>query len=90
MVTSVPSRTQPIITHIGSSGASFTYLWFPVADRAMDDPGVQQQLVVIKELVGRADEVINCGDAGQEGNLSRWVLQMAECRVPVKRLGSPQ
>ena len=55
--------------------------------KVMDDPGVQQQFAVIKELVGRADGVINCGDAGQEGELiQRWVLQMAECRVPVKRL----
>lgn len=55
--------------------------------KLMDDRGVQQQFVVIKELVAQATEVINCGDAGQEGELiQRWVLQMAECTVPVKRL----
>ena len=42
---------------------------------------------VIKQLVSEASEVINCGDAGQEGELiQRWVLQLADCKVPVKRL----
>lgn len=55
--------------------------------KVMEDSGVQQQFGVIKQLVSQATEVINCGDAGQEGELiQRWVLQMAECRVPVKRL----
>jgi DNA topoisomerase-3 len=52
-----------------------------------NDTGIKRQFAVIKELVGQATEVINCGDAGQEGELiQRWVLQMAGCRVPVKRL----
>lgn len=47
----------------------------------------QQQLSLIEKLLGRADMVINCGDAGQEGELiQRWVLQLCGCRVPVKRL----
>ncbi|MGM9836866.1 MAG: DNA topoisomerase 3 [Paludibacteraceae bacterium] len=51
------------------------------------DAGVQKQFNVIKSLIARADEVINCGDAGQEGELiQRWVYQKAECKVPVKRL----
>lgn len=51
------------------------------------DAGVQKQFDIIKGLIARADEVINCGDAGQEGELiQRWVYQKAGCRVPVKRL----
>ncbi len=51
------------------------------------DKGIERQFATIKQLVGEAQEVINCGDAGQEGELiQRWVLQLAECRVPVKRL----
>lgn len=51
------------------------------------DAGVQKQFDVIKSLIAQADEVINCGDAGQEGELiQRWVYQKAGCRVPVKRL----
>lgn len=47
----------------------------------------QRQLAIIQELVQRATLVINCGDAGQEGELiQRWVLQMVGCKVPVKRL----
>lgn len=42
---------------------------------------------MIRELVQQATEVVNCGDAGQEGELiQRWVLQMAGCQVPVQRL----
>jgi DNA topoisomerase-3 len=48
---------------------------------------VQKQFNTIKNLIARADEVINCGDAGQEGELiQRWVYQKAGCKVPVKRL----
>ena len=51
------------------------------------DSGVQKQFNVIKALIAQADEVINCGDAGQEGELiQRWVYQKAGCKVPVKRL----
>ncbi|MCQ2313214.1 MAG: DNA topoisomerase 3 [Paludibacteraceae bacterium] len=51
------------------------------------DSGVQKQFNVIKSLIAQADEVINCGDAGQEGELiQRWVYQKAGCKVPVKRL----
>ena len=52
-----------------------------------DDEGVQRQFHVIETLIGTADEVINCGDAGQEGELiQRWVYQKAGCKKPVKRL----
>ena len=51
------------------------------------DDGVHKQFNVIKSLIAQADEVINCGDAGQEGELiQRWVYQKAGCKVPVKRL----
>ena len=52
-----------------------------------DDKGIEQQFNVIKSLIATADEVINCGDAGQEGELiQRWVYQKAGCDKPVKRL----
>lgn len=55
--------------------------------KVMEEEGIQRQFQIIKELVGKADEVINCGDAGQEGELiQRWVLQKAGCKCPVKRL----
>ena len=55
--------------------------------KVTDDKGVQKQFNTIKNLIAKADEVINCGDAGQEGELiQRWVYQKAGCRVPVKRL----
>ena len=52
-----------------------------------DDKGIEQQFKVIQGLISTADEVINCGDAGQEGELiQRWVYQKAQCSKPVKRL----
>jgi DNA topoisomerase-3 len=46
-----------------------------------------RQFNVLKSLVAQCEEVINCGDAGQEGELiQRWVLLKAGCKVPVKRL----
>jgi len=51
------------------------------------DNGIQKQFQTIQDLVGKCSEVINCGDAGQEGELiQRWVLLKANCKVPVKRL----
>ena len=51
------------------------------------DDGARKQFHVIERLVSQATEVINCGDAGQEGELiQRWVLLKAKCKVPVKRL----
>ena len=51
------------------------------------DEGVHKQFNVIKNLIAEAEEVINCGDAGQEGELiQRWVYQQAGCKCPVKRL----
>ena len=52
-----------------------------------DDKGIEKQFNVIKNLIAAADEVINCGDAGQEGELiQRWVYQKALCDKPVSRL----
>ncbi|MBP6610482.1 MAG: DNA topoisomerase 3 [Paludibacter sp.] len=55
--------------------------------KVMNDSGIQKQFKVIEQLIANADEVVNCGDAGQEGELiQRWVLQKAMCKCPVKRL----
>ena len=46
-----------------------------------------KQFNIIKELIAKADMVVNCGDAGQEGELiQRWIYHKAGCKVPVKRL----
>ena len=55
--------------------------------KLIDNSGVQKQFKVIEQLVKACEEVINCGDAGQEGELiQRWVLLKAQCTAPVKRL----
>ena len=55
--------------------------------KVTDDKGVIKQFNTIKDLISKAEMVINCGDAGQEGELiQRWVYQKAGCKVPVKRL----
>ncbi len=52
-----------------------------------DDEGVKKQFAVIEKLMQAADEIVNCGDAGQEGELiQRWVMQKAQAKCPVKRL----
>ncbi|MBM3185865.1 MAG: DNA topoisomerase 3 [Bacteroidetes bacterium] len=52
-----------------------------------EDEGAQKQFKIIERLISEAEEVINCGDAGQEGELiQRWVLLKAKCKVPIKRL----
>ena len=51
------------------------------------DPGIEKQFKVIERLMQAADGIINCGDAGQEGELiQRWVMQKAGAKCPVKRL----
>ena len=53
--------------------------------KVMEDK--RQQFEIVKALIQQADEVINCGDAGQEGELiQRWIYQKAGCKCPVKRL----
>jgi DNA topoisomerase-3 len=55
--------------------------------KLIEHEGIIKQLAVIESLMKNAEEVINCGDAGQEGELiQRWVLQKAGCKCPVKRL----
>ena len=55
--------------------------------KLIDDRGIEKQFAIIKELMQKADMIINCGDAGQEGELiQRWVMQKAEAKCPVKRL----
>lgn len=55
--------------------------------KLIENDGVEKQFKVIESLIEKAEEVINCGDAGQEGELiQRWVMQKAQCKVPVKRL----
>jgi len=55
--------------------------------KLIPNKGVEKQFNTIKKLVGECEEIINCGDAGQEGELiQRWVMRLAECKVPVKRL----
>lgn len=55
--------------------------------KVVDDKGVQKQFKIIQSLFLQADEIINCGDAGQEGELiQRWVLQKTGAKCPVKRL----
>lgn len=57
------------------------------AIKVTNDSGIQKQFAVIEKLMATADEVVNCGDAGQEGELiQRWVMQKARCKCPVKRL----
>ena len=55
--------------------------------KVIKDGGVEAQFNRIKRLVQNATQIINCGDAGQEGELiQRWVLQHAGCTAPIKRL----
>lgn len=55
--------------------------------RLKDDEGVKKQFAVIESLIQTADGIINCGDAGQEGELiQRWVMLKAGAKCPVKRL----
>ena len=55
--------------------------------KLIDDPGIEKQFHIIERLMGQAEMIINCGDAGQEGELiQRWVMQKAGAKCPVKRL----
>ena len=52
-----------------------------------EDDGVKKQFAVIEKLMQDADMIVNCGDAGQEGELiQRWIMQKAQAKCPVKRL----
>ena len=55
--------------------------------KLIDDNGIKKQFAVIERLMQAADGIVNCGDAGQEGELiQRWVMQKAQATCPVKRL----
>ncbi len=55
--------------------------------RLKEDEGIKKQFAVIERLMQAADGIINCGDAGQEGELiQRWVMQKAGAKCPVQRL----
>lgn len=55
--------------------------------KLIDQESIKRQFAVIKKLIAQADEIVNCGDAGQEGELiQRWVMQKAHTRCNVKRL----
>ena len=55
--------------------------------KLIEDEGIKKQFSVIEKLMQHADSIINCGDAGQEGELiQRWVMQKAQAKCPVKRL----
>ena len=55
--------------------------------KLISNPTYERQFHTIENLMQHADMIINCGDAGQEGELiQRWVMQKAECNKPIKRL----
>jgi DNA topoisomerase-3 len=55
--------------------------------KLIEDKGIQKQFATIERLMQAADGIINCGDAGQEGELiQRWVMQKAGAKCPVRRL----
>ena len=55
--------------------------------KLIEDKGIEKQFKIIESLMQNADGIINCGDAGQEGELiQRWVMQKAGAKCPVKRL----
>jgi DNA topoisomerase-3 len=55
--------------------------------KLIDNESYIKQFHIIETLMQQAEEVINCGDAGQEGELiQRWVIQKSGCKCPVKRL----
>ncbi|MDR1525902.1 MAG: DNA topoisomerase III, partial [Tannerella sp.] len=55
--------------------------------KLIDNPTYRKQFKILEFLIQNAEEVINCGDAGQEGELiQRWVMQRAGCKCPVRRL----
>ncbi len=55
--------------------------------KLIEDEGIKRQFAIIELLMQKADGIVNCGDAGQEGELiQRWVMQKAQVKCPVKRL----
>ena len=55
--------------------------------KLINDKGIEKQFATIERIMQSADMIVNCGDAGQEGELiQRWVMQKAQVKCPVKRL----
>ena len=55
--------------------------------KLIDDKGIEKQFSIIERIMQNADMIVNCGDAGQEGELiQRWVMQKAQVKCPVRRL----
>ena len=55
--------------------------------KLINDKGIEKQFAIIERIMQSADMIVNCGDAGQEGELiQRWVMQKAQAKCPVKRL----
>ncbi len=55
--------------------------------KLIDDQGIKKQFAIIESLMQKAERIVNCGDAGQEGELiQRWVMQKAQAKCPVSRL----
>ena len=55
--------------------------------KLIEDKGIEKQFAIIEKLMQNARLIVNCGDAGQEGELiQRWVMQKALAKCPVKRL----
>jgi DNA topoisomerase III, bacteria and conjugative plasmid len=55
--------------------------------KLIDQPSIKKQFAIIESLMQKADRIVNCGDAGQEGELiQRWVMQKAGAKCPVSRL----
>ena len=55
--------------------------------KLINDKGIEKQFATIERIMKSADMIVNCGDAGQEGELiQRWVMQKAQVKCPVKRL----
>ena len=55
--------------------------------KLIDDQGIRKQFGIIEQLMQQAERIVNCGDAGQEGELiQRWVMQKAQAKCPVSRL----
>ena len=67
--------------------SSLPMLPSPFGIKLIESPSIAKQFKIIEELMQKADRIINCGDAGQEGELiQRWVMQKAKAHCPVQRL----
>ena len=69
--------------------SGFPMIPSPFGIKLIDDNGIRKQFDIIEKLFSNADGIVNCGDAGQEGELiQRWVMPKANAKCPVRRLWS--